>query len=248
MSRAPSPSQPLLRLAGVTKRFGAGAAERVVLGDVSLELWPGDLIAVRGGRRAGKTTLLRVAAGITPVDAGVVSVDGRDVWRCAAAERARLTRWIGWAPSRWPTIRGASLAEHVALPLLADGWAPRAATAAAHELLDRVGLDAYADAHPLELHFDGMRLVGLARALVRRPRVLLVDEPPLEARSPDDTALDVAALLRDQARDGVAVIVASQRAVSFAAGQQVASLDAGRLRLNARPTAQVHPLGREQTD
>ena len=94
---------PLLAFEGVSKRYlDLGVHEHVVLDDVSFELEAGTSAGIWGLRRSGKSTLLRIAAGIELPDAGVVRFEGRDITKLSDRERARLVRTqIGLAPSSW---------------------------------------------------------------------------------------------------------------------------------------------------
>lgn len=180
--------RPVLALDGVTQQHRVGRHRETVLNDVSLELWPGEIVAILGPRRSGKTTLLRVAAGIEAPAAGSVRLDGEALGALRGSARTRRLRAVGYAPKEWRVARGKPVLDHVALPLLADGRPLLTALAQAHEALERVGAPHCAGAHVEELApADGPR-VALAQALVREPRVLLVDEPgrsprPRSARS-----------------------------------------------------------------
>ncbi len=107
----------LLTIAHAKKRFTSGQRATVALDDVSLELSAGECVAVYGLRRSGRTTLLRVAAGILPLDAGEVSFDGRRLPGPGAA----LGVEIGWCSPRFDPCHGGTLADHVAVAALAHG-------------------------------------------------------------------------------------------------------------------------------
>jgi predicted ABC-type transport system involved in lysophospholipase L1 biosynthesis ATPase subunit len=176
----------LLSLEEVSKRYPSSRREVVVLDRVSLEVEAGEALGVWGGRRSGKSTLLRVAAGIEPPDGGIVRFDGRDVARMSGRERARLLRReIGFAATwlelgrRAGTARSDRVLDLVAVPLIADGWDRREAMAAAWRELETVGATGCADAGSHELSPGEQTRVALARALIRQPRVLIVDEPSI---------------------------------------------------------------------
>ncbi len=152
----------------------------MVLDGVSFELEAGDFVGVWGPRRSGKSTLLRIAAGVELPDDGKVFFDGRDLTALSGNERTRLLRdEVGFASANWPAFRSRLVDKHVALAATADGrTTPRRAEAMACRALERVGVLECAN-RPLGGLSVGERVrVELARALVREPRLLVVDEPP----------------------------------------------------------------------
>jgi ABC-type lipoprotein export system ATPase subunit len=168
--------QPLLSLEALSKSYWRGPHEVKVLREVSLEVRQGELVAVWGSRGSGKTTLLKLATGTERPDRGHVRVEGRDLEALSETKRARLMRErIGWARRSGPRSELCVL-DHVALPLLAT-HAHRAAYERAREALQRVGVPECAR-QPWQSLSDGERaLVTIARGIVRRPRLLLVDDP-----------------------------------------------------------------------
>ncbi len=225
----------LLELVHATKRFASGQRETIALRDVSLELDAGECLAVYGLRRSGRTTLLRVAAGILPLDGGEVRFDGR-----ALAQRPQsLGVEIGYCSPSFDPAHGGTVAEHVAVGLLAHGIGRLRARACADAVLARVSAGAYANLDPRELHADELVRAGIARALVTEPRLLLIDEPTngvdvLER----DGILDLLGALADE---GIAVLMTVGEPVAGA--DRVLALDDGRLRGHALPEqAPVVPL------
>jgi ABC-type multidrug transport system ATPase subunit len=232
----------LLELAHATKRFRCGQRETVALRDVSLELEAGECVAVYGLRRSGRTTLLRVAAGMTPLDAGAARFDGREL----GGRGGRLLGVeIGYCNPAFDPAHAGSVAEHVAVALLARGCGRRRARARAGAALARVGASASANLDPRELEADELVRAGIARALLTDPRLLLLDEPTngvdlLER----DAILD---LLRSLADDGAGVLMTVGEPVAGA--DRVLALDGGRLRGRALPEpAPVVPLHARQVE
>jgi putative ABC transport system ATP-binding protein len=219
---------PLLSLDRVTKRFWRGYRQIVALQDVSLEVEAGDFVALWGAGYSGKTTLLRVAAGIERPDEGAVLFDGRDLSSVSRRERARLLReTIGCV---WGTVhatRGLSVIDHVALPLLdRDGHA--AASRRAFELLERVGARDCARTQWRELSDGDRTRVAIAHALVRRPRLLLADEPTAKLGMVErEQVLSILRGLADEAR--VAILMSAPDAPDMLQSHRMLSLDAGRL-------------------
>jgi lipoprotein-releasing system ATP-binding protein len=224
----------LLRLDRLTKRYRDGAREIAVLDQVSLELGTSESVGIVGERRSGKTTLLRIAAGIELPDGGSVFFDGARVGASIDA-RAHLWRQAGIALVRgdWRPPAGRQALEQVAMPLLADGVSAQDADRSAQQALQRVGAGELAGSAIEMLSIAERIRVDLARALVREPRVLLVDEPAL-LPGPSD-ARELYSLLRGLPRQlGLAMVIASEDISALAGLPHVLSLSDGRL-ISSRP-------------
>jgi predicted ABC-type transport system involved in lysophospholipase L1 biosynthesis ATPase subunit len=222
----------LLSLEGVGKRYRQGRREVVVLDDVWLEVDASDHVGVLAERRGGKSTLLRLAAGIELADTGVVRFRGRDLAKLSRIERARLLRdeigFVATSLDGWDGSRGMRVVEHVAVPLLADGWNGREAVQMARPVLERVGAEHCADLRPSELSLGERTRVAIARALIREPGLLLVDEP---AATPSPGEQDeIRGLLRSVGRASeVTLIVASEEPAVLRGARRMMSLSDGRV-------------------
>lgn len=162
----------------LTKRYGTSEALRGV--DLTVE--PGEIVALLGPNGAGKSTLLRIIATLILADEGSVRVGGHDVAEDALAARAALGLMLGEERSLYWRISGRRNLEFFGR---LQGLGRDAACERGEELLARFGLAAVADRRCGE-YSTGMRArLGLARALIARPPVLLLDEP---ARSLDPVA------------------------------------------------------------
>jgi predicted ABC-type transport system involved in lysophospholipase L1 biosynthesis ATPase subunit len=170
----------LLSLEGVRKVYPEGSRDHVVLDGVSLELEAGDFVGVWGPHRSGKSTLLRIAAGMELPDGGKVYLDGRELTGLSGDERARVLRGeVGFVSASWLAYPARKVGGHVALAGTADGrTSMRRAAPMASRALRRVGLLECADRRLGGLSVGERVRVELARALVREPRLLVVDEPP----------------------------------------------------------------------
>lgn len=229
----------LLSFEGVGKRYRRGRSEVVVLDEVWWTVDPGDWIGVWGERRTGKSTLLELAAGIELADSGVVRLDGNDLAGQSRLARARLLRTdvgLACAPTHdlWEATRRKRVVEHVALPLQASGWVGTEAAAAARRMLARVGAAHCAELRTYELSLGERTRVGLARALIREPRLLLVDEP---AATPSPGEQDeIHELLFSLAREtGLTMIVASEEPAMLRGATRIVSLDNGQLLTTDEP-------------
>lgn len=240
-SRHRRPEPALLSLEDVTLRRRVDSLHLTVLDGVSVEVLPGELVAVSGDRRAGKTALLRVAAGMEPPQSGVVRVRGRSITGVTGGSRARRARAVGYMPRALRPVQGAHVVDHIALPLLADGVPLMTATARAHEALERVGAASLASAAPHDLDAGDHALMALARALVRRPSLLLADEPGATAGPEERTR--ILRLLRSLAREhpDMGLLVTTRDATGCAGATRVFELSEGRL-VGEASSGRVIPL------
>jgi putative ABC transport system ATP-binding protein len=166
----------LLALQEVSKSFRRGGKRQRVLADVSLELEPGTIGAVVGARDEGKTTLLKIAAGIELPDTGEVRLCTRDLRLLAREERARLLGdEIAWIHREGPGVR-LDVVDYLGLPLaMGRGHGRRAARDRVLRALERVGAARCARQRWEELSDWERVLVGLARGIVCQPRLLVLD-------------------------------------------------------------------------
>jgi lipoprotein-releasing system ATP-binding protein len=199
---------PLLSARGLAKGFGDGEARVEIFRGASLDLRPGDLVAVTGPSGCGKSTLLHLLAGLEDPDSGEVEISGT-AWKGLTPEKRALLRGetIGFVFQFHHLLPELTAEENAALPLFLAGVAERQARTAAREVLVRVGLAARAGSFPRTLSGGERQRVAIARAVVRRPRLLLCDEPTgsLDAAH----AASVFGILVEVAREraGAAVIV-----------------------------------------
>ena len=170
----------MIKLENVTKAYslGKGSSVTAVRG-VSLEIGPGEFVAIVGRSGSGKTTLLNLAAGLTRPSSGRVTIDGVALRSLSDVQQSHLrNRKIGFVfqfPSLLPTL---TVLENVYLPTT---FGSREGTATARErareLLVRVGLADKLSAYPRQLSAGQQQRVVVARSLINRPQILMADEP-----------------------------------------------------------------------
>ena len=233
----------MVKAEGVHKRFG-----RVeVLKGISLEVEAGSVMCMLGPSGSGKSTFLRCINHLEKIDAGRLSVDGELVGYRQSGDRlhelrdsevARKRSEIGMVFQRFNLFPHMTALENVTLaPRVVHGVAAAEATARAHELLRRVGLDAFAHTHPDRLSGGQQQRVAIARALAVQPRLLLLDE--ITSALDPELVGEVLAIVRDLASSGVTILMATHE-MGFAkqVADTVCFLDGGRV-LESGPPAQV---------
>lgn len=222
----------LLSVLQVRKVYSDGRRDFAVLDEVSIEIDAGDFVGVYGKRRAGKSTLLRVLSGVEQPDEGSVIFDGHVLGELSARARARLLRRGGIAlvESLGGPVSNETAVRDVALALLPDGLSLRQAEPHARRALDDVGVGELADIEVQLMTLDERVRVGLARALVREPRVLLVDEPAVLSSPRQAAALR--ALLRSLGeRRDIALVIVSEELDSVALAARMCTMGSGALRV-----------------
>jgi putative ABC transport system ATP-binding protein len=170
------PEGPALHVDDVIKSYALGESKVEVLRGVALEVPRGQMCAVMGPSGVGKSTLLNCIAGLDVPDRGRIEVLGRDVAVLDEEGRTLLRRrYVGIVYQFFNLVPTLSARENVTLPYLIDGARPD--QDAVTRALDRVGMSGRADHLPAQLSGGEMQLVSIARAIVRRPALLLADEP-----------------------------------------------------------------------
>lgn len=239
---------PLISFENVSKRFLDGGRDLIVLDRVSLSIEPGQAVGVYGQRRSGKSTLLRMAAGIVLADSGVVRFDEEDVASMNASARGRLLRSdvAFMAAQDWSAMPGETVVNHVAMSLGSEGLTMRQARRRALQALDQVGMggaDAQEAASDLSMA-DRTRLM-LARALARKPRLLVLDEPALMPSIRDRERF--IELLREAVRRrGMALLVASEEIGALRGVDVLMSIAEGELSSSNGPGTVVNLPGRRR--
>lgn len=178
-----------------------------------LSLPTGSHLLLRGASGSGKSTLLGLLSGLLRVQCGVLEVDQVDLARLSPRQLdAWRGRWLGVVPQRLHLSEALTVSGNLDLPAWALGEPPD--TMRATSLLCRLGIEGLADRHPRELSVGQAQRVAVARALMRRPRWLLADEPT--ASLDDPHAAQLLDLLIDAAQhEGCSLVVASHDARVF---------------------------------
>jgi len=166
----------MIRVRGLSMRLASGGRGVDVLSDVSLDVPAGQFVAIAGPSGSGKSTLLGLIAGLDQPTAGRIEVAGVEVTALGEDALARFRRdRIGYVFQSFHLLPTLTAQENVAVPLELAGEADAAPRAAA--LLAEVGLAERAHHYPVQLSGGEQQRVAVARAMARRPALLLADEP-----------------------------------------------------------------------
>ncbi|MEJ2059228.1 MAG: ABC transporter ATP-binding protein [Gammaproteobacteria bacterium] len=207
---------PALRFADVHLHYRDGRREHPVLIGASLQLMPGERVALVGESGSGKSTLLNVAAGIEPPDAGGVEILGRSLQSLNETGRTRLRReHVGLVYQFFNLVPHLTVLENVRLPLDLNGWARDEALERSRTLLARVGLVERGDDYPAQLSGGEQQRVAIARAIAHRPALILADEPTGSLdRGNGDAVLELLNEAAAEAGCALLMVTHSQRAAA----------------------------------
>ncbi len=207
--------------------------------DVSMSVHAGELVAVFGPSGSGKTTLLMLAAGLVRADAGSVRFDGRDLSELSKREILAYRREkLGFVFQSFNLTGGLSAAENVAMPLLMRGVDHRQARRRALAALDEVGLAHRTKHQPETLSGGEQQRVGIARALVGEPRLMLADEPTGNLDS--EIGAEVLEILSSLSRErGVGTIIVTHDAPVATYADRVITMRDGRIAETAPPRSRT---------
>jgi lipoprotein-releasing system ATP-binding protein len=198
-----------LSLRGIKRTFVQGDRRLEVLRGVTLDLRPGEIVALVGQSGSGKSTLLHIAGLLERADGGEVIVDGKSAGTANDRERTVLRRqFLGFVYQYHHLLPEFSASENVVLPQMLNGRSRRQARAHADELLAMVQLKDRSDHRPGRLSGGEQQRVAIARAVANAPRVLLADEPTgnLDATTADTVFRQLLVLVRET---GMAALVAT---------------------------------------
>lgn len=208
-------SEPLLRARGVEREFIDGDTRLQVLSGVDIDVARGETVAIIGASGSGKSTLLHLLGALDRPTAGEVYLDGRRLDNLGDNELSRVrSHQVGFVFQMHHLLAEFDALDNVALPLIAQGIEPREARERAGATLDRVGLTERLHHHPGKLSGGEQQRVAVARALVKEPPLVLMDEPTgnLDPRTAA-TVMDLVFELATEA-DGAFVIVSHDAAVA----------------------------------
>ena len=218
---------PFIKVDGITKKFGGFTA----VDQVDLEIFRGELFSLLGASGCGKTTLLRILAGLETPTSGKVWIDGVDITQLPAYERPVNMMFQSYA--LFPHM---NVAQNVAYGLKRDGIPKEEIVQRVDQMLTMVELSGFSKRKPHQLSGGERQRVALARALVKRPKVLLLDEPlaALDKRLREQTQFE---LMRIQEQLGVTfIVVTHDQEEAMTLSTRIAVMNEGRFIQIGPPT------------
>jgi putative ABC transport system ATP-binding protein len=225
----------VIQLENVTKMYTIGRVETRALDGVDLSIEEGEFTTIVGPSGSGKTTMLQLMGCLDRPNSGVVKVNGQDVTRLKANERADLRReQIGFIFQFFALVPVLSAYENVELPLLLNNLGAKERRERVLELLEAVGLTDRAHHRPDQMSGGEQQRVAIARALAPGPSLVLADEPTANLDTANgEQAMEIMQRLNEQT--GTAFIFATHDPRVMAFARRVVELRDGRVVENSGP-------------
>ena len=235
---------PLIRLRGITKRYGEGATALLALKGVDLDIEAGDFVAIMGPSGSGKSTAMNTLGCLDTPTSGEYLFQGVHVESLTRDQRALLRRqFFGFVFQGFNLLARTSAQENVELPLLYRGESAGARRTAAARALDQVGLKGWEHHMPSELSGGQQQRVAIARALVTQPAVLLADEPT--GNLDTQRSREIMELLwRLNADQGITVLMVTHESDMAAYARRIVRFVDGLVESDVR---NAHPAGLENS-
>jgi len=209
----------------VTKRYQGGA---IALRDINFHIDPGEMVFLTGHSGAGKSTLLRLTLMLEKATRGQVYVDGRNLSKTASRHTPQVRRRIGMIFQDHKLLSNKTVFDNVSLPLMIAGMRYPDIRKKVRAALDKVGLLSKEKSWPMTLSGGEQQRVGIARAIVGMPPILLADEPT--GNLDPDLSRELFGLFRQLNTQGVTVVIASHDlALIRSMGERVLVLSQGGL-------------------
>jgi putative ABC transport system ATP-binding protein len=220
---------PVIRIERLYKEYHTDAGPVPVLKDVTVNVIPGEFVAIMGPSGSGKSTFMNILGCLDVATSGSYLLNGRDVNAQNRDELARLrNEVIGFVFQGFNLLPRASLEDNVALPLIYRGTPYAERMARANQMLEKVGLGKYARSRPNQISGGEQQRVAIARALVNHPRLLLADEPT--GNLDTHTSREIMALFSElNQRDGITIVLVTHESDIAACAHRLVRLSDGRI-------------------
>jgi putative ABC transport system ATP-binding protein len=217
-----------MRFENVSKGYKHRGQLVTALDDASLEITPGDYLAVVGPSGSGKSTLLLMLGGMLSPSKGRVFLNGHSLYDLSPNQRAEVRRQkVGFVFQTFNLVPYLTALENVQIPLYLAGMSPVEQRERATGLLARVGLSDRLDHKPPELSVGQQQRVALARVLANGPELILADEPT--GNLDPETSTQILDLLDELNREGRTIVMVTHDPRAAARAKRVLTLTAGRI-------------------
>jgi putative ABC transport system ATP-binding protein len=236
--------QPVIRIRDLIKVYGEGESRVVALSGVTLDIHPGEMVAIMGASGSGKSTLMNILGCLDHPTSGSYELAGDDVSTMTRDDLAVIrNRRIGFVFQSFNLLSRTSALENVELPLIYSSASGKQIAEKARRALERVGLLERAHHAPNQLSGGQQQRVAIARALVNEPSLLLADEPT--GNLDTTTSVEVMRVFEDLNRAGMTVILITHEPDIALFARRIIVLRDGRI-VEDRPSArgaatEAHP-------
>jgi len=221
-----TPGAPLMSLRGVEKSFPVGAGQTFVLRRIGIDIAPGEFVSIMGPSGAGKSTLLHILGLHDSAWGGEYTLMGHPIHKLPAKERSALQkRHIGFVFQSYHLLDNLTVYENIELPLSYRDVKKSDRQSLVADVLDRFGIVAKRDLYPSQLSGGQQQLVGVARAVVASPAVILADEPTGNLHS--GQAQEIMELFRALNQQGTTIVQVTHSETNASYGGRVIRLRDG---------------------
>ena len=216
----------MIRLRNIEKAIKQGAGQIFLLRRIDLEIAAGEFVTVMGPSGAGKSTLLAIVGLLDHAWTGEYELFGEQVHKLNARQRAELAkRTIGFVFQQYHLLDSLTVAENLEVPLSYRDMKSPERQALVADTLDRFGIVAKKDLYPTQLSGGQQQLVGVARAVIAKPKLLLADEPTGNLHS--EQGEEIMRLFRELNRQGTTIVQVTHSEVNAGYGNRVVRLRDG---------------------
>ena len=219
----------MIRLEQLEKAVKSGAGQLYLLRNVNLTVRRGDFVTLMGPSGAGKSTLLAVLGLLDGEWTGEFDFDGQPVHRLSPKDRQALARkHVGFVFQKYHLLDDLTVAENLEVPLSYRGFSRKEIQARVADALDRFQIVGKKDLYPAQLSGGQQQLVGVARAIIHEPTLLLADEPTGNLHS--EQAAEIMSLFRRLNAEGTTIVQVTHSADNASYGRRTLHMADGWLR------------------
>lgn len=235
-----------IQIRNINKSFSIGGKRKnKVLKNINLEIREGEFITIFGPSGCGKSTLLNTLMGIERPDSGTVHILGKSIWDMNADQRADFRKQnIGVVFQQQNWIKSLSVLENVALNAQLLGYNQQESLQKAHKVIETMGMTRFEDFIPTELSSGEQQKIGLARALVSDPKIIIADEPT--GNLDTENGNEILRKLIKLAKEGITVILVTHNPDHLGYSDTVAIMKDGYLIEKIKPEKDIYKRIKER--